>query len=451
MKLNLKKVRKEKLYFFLKCLLATKLFLIISMLVFFNYYKDRKISHYNSLYYSKNLEIREIEKLFSKYYHSYNNFNFKEVNSELINSDKNNYKIKKFQTDLYFAKKIGKSSAYIDLDENNLYLATASGIFFQIDRKDLNKKKIYPKKLKTNINDFIKTDEFYLKSDFGIKDILIDENNILVSFNNEVTKGCFNTGILKAKLNDNYLMFENFFNHQECKSKLKSKYGTFSVGQAGGRIIKYNNNYLLSHGSYSEFDEVQDDKSIYGKIILISDDGKYLKNYSKGHRNPQGLALLYNKKLLSTEHGPNGGDEINLVLEDKNYGWPIASYGSHYKGQKHVNKYYPLPRNHKNFEKPIFYFKKSIAISHIISITKKFDNSKQDKIFLASMKVNNDYGEKINLFKFTLNNNKLILEEKIPINERIRDLIYDQKNNQIIMFLDTSASLAILKTDTLIN
>jgi hypothetical protein len=170
-----------------------------------------------------------------------------------------------------------------------------------------------------------------LKSDFGIKDILIDKNNILVSFNNEVTKGCFNTGILKAKLNDDYLVFEYFFNHQECKSKLKSKYGTFSVGQAGGRIIKYYNKYLLSHGSYSEFDEVQDDKSIFGKIILISDDGKYLKNYSKGHRNPQGLALLYNKKLLSTEHGPNGGDEINLVLEDKNYGWPIASYGSHYK------------------------------------------------------------------------------------------------------------------------
>ena len=58
-----------------------------------------------------------------------------------------------------------------------------------------------------------------------------------------------------------------------------------------------------------------------------------------GHRNPQGLYYNQSKNfVLSTEHGPQGGDEINLItlLEKKifNYGWPISSYGEHYGGRE---------------------------------------------------------------------------------------------------------------------
>ena len=60
------------------------------------------------------------------------------------------------------------------------------------------------------------------------------------------------------------------------------------------------------------------------------------------------------------------------------------------------------------------------------------------------MKINRDYGEKINLFHFKYVNNELIMYDILPIGERIRDLIYDKNNNKIIMFLDTSASIGIL-------
>ena len=89
---------------------------------------------------------------------------------------------------------------------------------------------------------------------------------MFVSFSNEVSENCFNIGVLKAELNREKLIFKKFFDHQECASKKTSKYRTFQMGQAGGRIIKYMNDYLLSHGSYSEFDEVQDENSSLEKF-----------------------------------------------------------------------------------------------------------------------------------------------------------------------------------------
>ena len=229
--------------------------------------------------------------------------------------------------------------------------------------------------------------------------------------------------------------------------KKTSKYRTFQMGQAGGRIIKYMNDYLLSHGSYSEFDEVQDDNSLLGKILLINKNINLKKIFSKGHRNPQGLNLFKKKIIFQTEHGPQGGDEINIVEEDSNYGWPIASYGSHYKGQKDMNKIYPLPAPHKKFKEPIIYFKNSIAISQILEVPKIFTNEIEDSLFLASMKVNKEYGKKINLYQLKYKDNNIIIHDLIPVGERIRDLVYDKRNNQIIMFLDTSASIGILSVD----
>lgn len=431
----------------IRLLLIINLLLIVSIFIFFDFYKTRKINQFNKLNDIKNKEIQNIEKIFSTYYHSYKKFSFyiDKPKSDVIKSQNYSYNITKIKTNLYFSKSSGQSTAYLDLYKNNLILTTASGLFFLIKEQDFNKKNISPIKIETNIDFFFNNENFYLKSSYGIKDILFDNNNIYITYNNEVKKNCFNTGILKATFNDKYLEFEKFFNQSECKSKQSSKYNTFSVHQAGGRLIKYNDNFLLSHGSYSEFDEVQDDKSIFGKILLIDNLGKLNKIFSKGHRNPQGLTLFQENIIIETEHGPNGGDELNIIEENKNYGWPISSYGKHYEGQKHMQKYYPLPKSHQNFSEPIKYFDESIAISQIIGVPKKFNNSTNDSLFLSSMKINKNFGESINLFELKFKDKKLFINDIIPIGERIRDLIYHEKRNEIIMFLDTSASIAFLK------
>ena len=65
------------------------------------------------------------------------------------------------------------------------------------------------------------------------------------------------------------------------------------------------------------------DDSDIGKILFINLDNYKKIIFSKGHRNPQGLLNIDNKNILSTEHGPYGGDEINKIIFGKNYGWPI--------------------------------------------------------------------------------------------------------------------------------
>ena len=86
----------------------------------------------------------------------------------------------------------------------------------------------------------------------------------------------------------------------------------------------------------------QDQNSINGKIIQINTLNSNYKIFSMGHRNPQGLFYDKNNNfILETEHGPQGGDEINIIRIDnnknekiQNFGWPIVSAGEHYGGKE---------------------------------------------------------------------------------------------------------------------
>ena len=144
----------------------------------------------------------------------------------------------------------------------------------------------------------------------------------------------------------------------------------------------------VSYGAGTK--KAQDDNSYFGKVLSISlDDGSY-EIISKGHRNPQGLAVTKNSNfLVETEHGPVGGDEVNIIEvgKNQNFGWPISSYGEHYGGKnapETKNKYekYPLHKSHSEhgFIEPLKYFNPSIGISQIIGL----DN--ENKYVVASLK-----------------------------------------------------------------
>src|SRR5690606_25808124 len=113
-----------------------------------------------------------------------------------------------------------------------------------------------------------------------------------------------------------------------------------------------------------------------GKVVRITEDGgipddnPFVKGgtaqlpeiWSYGHRNIQGAALNpFTGKLWIHEHGPRGGDEINIPEAGKNYGWPLASYGSHYSG-------WPIKDAHKEqgVEEPIYSWNPSIAPSGML-------------------------------------------------------------------------------------
>ncbi|KMT64056.1 PQQ-dependent sugar dehydrogenase [Catenovulum maritimum] len=114
----------------------------------------------------------------------------------------------------------------------------------------------------------------------------------------------------------------------------------------GSRIVLDKGYLYFSIGDRGKKEMAQDLSKPNGKIHRLHDDGRVpldnpfvnspnaLKTiYSYGHRNPQGLALdTQSNKIWSTEHGPRGGDEINLIKPGINYGWPKITYGINYSG-----------------------------------------------------------------------------------------------------------------------
>lgn len=156
-----------------------------------------------------------------------------------------------------------------------------------------------------------------------------------------------------------------------------SNYISDSVSHFGGRIaFDQHQKLYLTHGERSNRKEAQDLSNHAGSIIRLNLDGSVPKDnpfigdkdaapeiWSYGHRNPQGLT--FDKKtgqLWSNEHGPRGGDEINLIKKGKNYGWPVISYGKEYVTRQQIGEGVAK----EGMEQPIKYFVPSIAPSGLI-------------------------------------------------------------------------------------
>ena len=139
----------------------------------------------------------------------------------------------------------------------------------------------------------------------------------------------------------------------------------------GSSTIHLDNKVLISIGTptYSSntiSNLAQNKNSYFGKILSIEMDNfkkKELKpkNFSIGHRNPQGITKIDNL-IFSLEHGPQGGDELNKIKFGFNYGWPKVSYGTKYPHDD-KGKSYSIGHDENGFEEPLFAFVPSIGIS----------------------------------------------------------------------------------------
>jgi len=418
--------------------------------------KKNEISIYADLLKARNSQIAIIQKnlfnngndvndLINK-----NEINFKKVfeNKKLINFF--DYNFSKYTTnDILFNGNLGAiGTAYIDFynKEKNIFLATYDGIFAFSKIGDLENFK----KIKSNIKSLIKYEKFYFHEQYGIKDILIDNNNLYVSFIGKRQDDCYDLKIITSELSENYLNFKLFYQTAGCVDA-NNNHGFWAHQGAGGRIVKIDNsNLLFSTGDFRNRPLAQELKSDFGKILKINIQNKKTDVVSLGHRNAQGL--YYSKKfnfILSTEHGPKGGDEINInhdpLSKVKNFGWPISSYGEHYSKHysKKILKEAPLKKSHKKFgfEEPIKYFNPSIGISQIISL------NEEDNEFLIGAMGNEikDQDLGVHYIKLNKERKKIIAHKYLPLNERVRDIAISQNNKIVILFLETTSSLLVLK------
>jgi glucose/arabinose dehydrogenase len=138
---------------------------------------------------------------------------------------------------------------------------------------------------------------------------------------------------------------------------------------------------FLSSGERQKMTPAQDRASDLGKIIHLTAEGQPIggRYFTMGHRNALGLAFDGEGRLWDVEMGPRGGDELNLVEQGKNYGWPEASYGSHYDGRD-------IPDDHagRGFAEPKLWWNPSISPAGLIIYSGElFPDWKGDAIFGA--------------------------------------------------------------------
>ena len=365
-----------------------------------------------------------------------------------------------------------KPVAYLDQSEDQIFLVSGNGVFFSFTKNRITElaknrnmtskfNKLELKKIKTNIRDLIKNEkyvknaEFYLDGYPGIRDILILDNKIFFSYNKIQIKECYSTSIMVAELNINNLNFSEFFTYDECVSKdnqISKDSNASKLYDSGGKMFSFKNNkILLTIGTYGDRPRAQKKDSFFGKIISIDLVTKDHELISMGHRNPQGLYYDEDSNVIvSTEHGPRGGDEININLEPgnevENYGWPISSYGEHY--DKEYKEDAPLHKSHKKFgfTEPIKYFTPSIGISDVIKIPKTFNEKFINDFFVASMGSIIGEGD-LSIHHIRLNKDfdKIEFEDIIPLGQRIRDMIFVREQNIVLLVLENTPAIAILK------
>ncbi len=147
----------------------------------------------------------------------------------------------------------------------------------------------------------------------------------------------------------------------------------FSVGDRGNH--NRNPQYLDNH--CGKIHRVNDDGSVPADNPFVNTPGAMSTIWSYGHRNPQGIAIDPATGVLWTnEHGPRGGDEMNIVRKGKNYGWPVISYGINYNGTTFTNE-----TAREGMEQPELYWVPSIAPSGLAFVQgDRYKNWKGDAL-----------------------------------------------------------------------
>ncbi len=216
----------------------------------------------------------------------------------------------------------------------------------------------------------------------------------------------------------------------------KDRSWRFVGEQAGGRLVQLDaDSLLLSIGDH-QFDGFNDAwaapmdaETDLGKIVKIDLRTGQSRIYATGLRNPQGLTVARDGRVWETEHGPQGGDEVNLIREGANYGWPIVTYGMNYGYPRRAWPFNPVSGSHDGYTPAAFAFVPGVGISNIIEPDPAEFPNWQDSLIASSLSGNK-------LFLLRIEGDRVVYAEQIKADrDRVRDII-SMRNGQIAYLSD---------------
>ena len=323
-----------------------------------------------------------------------------------------------------------KRAHYLEIVKDKVLAISGVGQTIYFKKENINKKKLNQIEIKNNLKNYLSNKKYEL---IGIRDLFVEDDHVYISVQHRDTKG-FTVNIYKAKLNFEELVFKPFF----LTNEYWPEYNVFS----GGRIETYKDNKILFSIGFSYVKSAAQNKnSLLGKIIAINKDTSKYDLISIGHRNPQGL--FYDKSLdliINTEHGPKGGDEINLNFHDSkeipNYGWDIASYGTPYTQKDYFKKSHAK----YGFVEPFRNFTPSIGISEIVYLSKKNNFNTSNNLYASSLRAGSIY-----IINTNDDLSEIIKEDRLFFrSKRIRDLEYDEDLNALLILFEYTPSIGVL-------
>lgn len=199
------------------------------------------------------------------------------------------------------------------------------------------------------------------------------------------------------------------------------------VFQAPSSIILTSGDFHLDGMRSAGPGIAQDPDAMYGKTLLVDVETGEGRILSMGHRNMQGIAALKDGTVLVAEHGPRGGDELNIIEDGLNYGWPLESYGTTYSGT-------PIPGaisfgRHDSFARPVFAWMPSVAVSGMALIN-GFDESWEGDLLVSAL-------SDLSLFRIRMEGQRPVYSERIEIGSRVR-YVHQHTDGRIVLWTDNS-------------
>ena len=309
------------------------------------------------------------------------------------------------------------------INENKILVTEKSGNILLID---LNTKKT--KKIKHNL-------QILEDGQGGLLEVLYYNDQVFVSYSENLKKGNSSTSVASAKFNENVLNFKNIF---RAVPPINSGY------HFGSRLVIKDNLLYVTVGERGKGMIAQDPTKHPGSIIRIHLDGKIPKDnpkfkgksnwkpeiYQIGVRNPQGMALSpYDGKIYLTNHGAKGGDWFGEAKFGENYGWKILGWGgTNYTGTRIGPKWKP------GFTKAIKYWVPSIAVSSMVIYKGIEFKEWNGDALITSLR-----DQSLRKIKFKSNkfqNEKIIFKGTIG---RIRDIEIQESTGKIFLLTDSGS------------
>ncbi len=238
--------------------------------------------------------------------------------------------------------------------------------------------------------------------------------------------------------------WRTLYDTQPCLPYRPPVDGVAGQDRSGGRIAALGDSALLVTVGDHEFDGwnaediyPQDRNTDYGKTLVIPLEGGEARIFTLGHRNPQGLHVEETGEIWLSEHGPRAGDELNLLAQDANYGWPFDTHGTQYGEMT-----WPLrgaTDSETDFVPPVFAWVPSIAPSNLVAVTGSHFPEWQGDLLLATLRAES-------LFRLHREGGRIVYAEPIRVDRRIRDLA-EGADGRLLLWTDEGSLVSVERTE----